>query len=189
MPGQALSYLKNFTKDKYIASMMPTSKFGVQRVCRNINFRHCRLIIEYGPATGVFSRYLLRKMNDRSRLLLIERNPEFVTYLQDHIRDKRVYVAHDSAEEVLSILKNLGLGAADYIISGIPFSFLTPAQREQIIDNSCQALCPRGTFLAYQTFYQKDEHLKTYLQQYFQTVEDQLEIKNIPPLRIYHASK
>jgi hypothetical protein len=44
-----------------------------------------------------------------------------------------------------------------------------------------------GKFLAYQTFYQKNAHLKVYLEKYFSTVDDQYALRNIPPLRIYEA--
>jgi phospholipid N-methyltransferase len=72
-----LSYVKNFISDKYIASITPTSDFGVRKVCSKIDFSRCGLIVEYGPGTGVFTKYLLQKMGPDSLLILIERNANF----------------------------------------------------------------------------------------------------------------
>ncbi len=58
----AFVYLKNVITDKHIASIMPTSASGVQKVCSKIDFSKDNLFVEYGPATGVFTSYILKKI-------------------------------------------------------------------------------------------------------------------------------
>src|SRR3972149_3700301 len=87
-----LSYVKNFLSDKYIASITPTSDFGVKKVCSKIDFSRCGLVVEYGPGTGVFTKYLLQKMGADSLLIMIERNANFVTLLRKKVRDPRAFV-------------------------------------------------------------------------------------------------
>jgi phospholipid N-methyltransferase len=184
-----LSYVKNFISDKYIASITPTSDFGVRKVCSKIDFSRCNLVVEYGPGTGVFTKYLLQKMGPDSLLVMIERNANFAKELRRKFRDPRAVVVNGCASDILDTLAEIGKTAADYVISGIPFSFLTKNQKDRILRNSFDALQRGGKFLAYQTFYQSNNHLKSYLEQIFPFVLVEYEMLNLPPLRIYEARK
>ena len=182
-------YIMNFIRDKNVASITPTSSVGVQKVCSKIDFNRQNLIVEYGPGTGVFTTFLLDKMGDASRLILIERNKNFSSILQNKINDPRVILVNDSAENVLETLRSCKEAEADYIISGIPFSFLTSELKHKILYNTHRALKKGGKFLVYQTCFQTNNHLKVHLQQYFPTVNSKYELLNIPPLRTYEAIK
>lgn len=184
-----LSYVKNFLSDKYIASITPTSDFGVKKVCGKIDFSRCKVVVEYGPGTGVFTKYLLEKMGADSQLIMIERNTNFVSHIRSRFRDPRALVVNGCASNILDILSELGKPFADYVISGIPFSFLTDHMKDRILRNSYAALRPGGEFLAYQTFYQSNNHLKSHLDRIFPFVRVEYEMLNLPPLRIYEARK
>ncbi len=184
-----VSYVKNFISDKYIASITPTSDFGVRKVCGKIDFSRCGLVVEYGPGTGVFTKYLLEKMGPDSLLLLMERNPNFVALLKKKIRDRRVVVVNDCASNILQALGQFGKTPVDYVISGIPFSFLSSAMKDRLLRNTFDALRAGGKFLAYQTFYQANNHLKAHLDRIFPFVRVEYELLNIPPMRIYEARK
>ncbi len=184
-----LSYVKNFLSDKYIASITPTSDFGVKKVCGKIDFSRCRVVVEYGPGTGVFTKYLLGRMGPDAHLIMIERNTNFVKLLKNRFRDPRAVVVDGCASHILDTLSELGKPFADYVISGIPFSFLSDHMKDRILRNSHAALRPGGKFLAYQTFYQSNNHLKMHLDRIFQFVRVEYEMLNLPPLRIYEARK
>lgn len=183
------SYMKHFVKDKYIASITPTSEFGVRKVCGKIDFRHTDILVEYGPGTGVFTKHLLEKMGSDSRLILIERNTDFSRMLAKRFRDRRVAIRNDCASNVLDALANCGAQSADCILSGIPFSFLPYETRVEILRKSHAALREGGKFLAYQTFYQANNHLRGPLETVFRSVRVEYEMLNIPPIRIYEAVK
>jgi phospholipid N-methyltransferase len=180
-----LTYLKNFIRDKNVASITPTSPFGVRKVCEKIDFKKRNVIIEFGPGSGVFSKYILRKMTRDSKLILIELNKNFVTILQHRVKDQRVGIFNDNAENVLDILESAHELGADYIISGIPFSFIPFSTKNSILNNTYLALRNGGKFLVYQ----HSNHLKDYLKRHFDMVRIEHEIRNIPPLCIYEAIK
>lgn len=184
-----LSYVKNFMSDRFIASITPTSDFGVRKVCGKIDFSRCGVVVEFGPGTGVFTKYLLGRMGQDSLLITIERNPNFVSFLQNRLRDRRAVVVNDCASNILKTLAEFGKSSADYVISGIPFSFLSGGMKDRILRGSFEALRPGGKFLAYQTFYQSNNHLKAYLDRIFPWVRIEYEMLNLPPLRIYEARK
>ncbi len=182
-----LAYIRNFITDRYIASVTPTSIYGVRRVCRKIDFAASRVLVEFGPGTGVFTRYLLERIHPEAQLILIERNPNFAEILRRAFGNSRVAVVNDSAANVLTILRERGGFPADYILSGIPFSFFPEELRSQIISRSHSALRPGGKFLAYQTFYQSPAHLRGPLETFFGPIRVEYEMRNIPPLSIYEA--
>ncbi|WP_078553579.1 class I SAM-dependent methyltransferase [Bacillus alkalicellulosilyticus] len=183
-----LIYVKNFIKDKNIASITPTSKTGVRDVCKKMDLSKRVVIVEYGPATGVFTNYLLNQITADSLIITIELNENFANYLKENINDSRVKVHHDSAENVVDIVKQYG-ETADYVISGIPFILMSPEMRNRVVHQTNQVLKTGGKFLPYQTCFQRNRHLKKYLQNHFSKVEDEYKLRNIPPMRVYEAVK
>lgn len=182
-------YLKNMFRDKQVASFTPTSIFGIKKVCDKIDFNKRNVIVEYGPGTGVFTRYLLDHLTSDSKLILIERNDDFINILQKSFKDPRLTIFHESAEDVDQVLLRNQETQADYIISGIPFSFLPHTLRDSIVRKSHKCLKPGGKFLAYQTFFQIDRFLKTYLDVYFRKARTEFCLRNAPPLRVFEAIK
>lgn len=184
-----LEYIKTFFKDRTVASITPTSKSGVRNVCTEIDFSRDLVVVEYGSATGVFTRFLLRHATPGSRVVAIEKNPELHACLGRRLRDPRLSLARDSAENVGAILADLGLGQADYVISGIPFMLFDDALKNVILENTRAVLREGGAFLLYQTFWQGPHVLMQPLRRRFARVESRYELRNIPPLRIYQACK
>lgn len=180
------AYLKSFFKDKDVASVTPTSKACVRHVCRPINFEEDITIVEYGAGSGVFSRYLLQNMSSDSRLYLFETNEILFDKLKQ-ITDPRVSLFNQSVEYVNRLLPSELIGKANYIISGIPFSFLDEDTKNSILEQSYRLLGDRGKFLAYQT----SGHLKETLLGKFGKghVTTEWEWRNIPPMTVYEAEK
>ncbi len=187
--SQTLIYLKTLMADRYVASVTPSSRFAVEKICRKIDFGRHLTLVEYGPGTGVFTRRILAKMSCRSRLIAIERNRNFHRHLKERIDDPRLILLHDSAENVLSLLERYGQGQADYVLSGIPFSFLSGPARRAIVENTHAALRQGGRFLAYQTFFQQKSHLQAHLECFFDVFPLSYVLLCLPPLAIYEATK
>jgi phosphatidylethanolamine/phosphatidyl-N-methylethanolamine N-methyltransferase len=184
-----LIYLKNVIKDKHIASIMPTSASGVKKVCSKIDFTKDNFYVEYGPATGIFTRYILKNMTRGSQIALIERNKNFVSVLENTFTDDRVNIYHDSAEKAADIVLRISEAGADYVLSGIPFSFFDERMRSNIVRQTHRILHKGGKFLPYQTFFQQNQHLFDHMRDVFATVEDEYYLWNVPPMRIYEAVK
>ncbi|MGD8426392.1 MAG: methyltransferase [Balneolaceae bacterium] len=180
-----LAYLKSFFKDKDVASVTPTSQFCVRHVCQPINFNEDIAIVEYGAGAGVFSKYLLKHMTPDSRLYLFETNDLLFRKLKEEIRDSRASFYDQSVEFVNDLLPEHEIGNVNYIISGIPFSFLDDTTKTSILEQSLRLLRKGGKFLAYQT----SGHLKVPLKHTFGNVHTEWEWKNIPPMTVYEAEK
>lgn len=178
------TYLRSFFKDKDVASVTPTSRFCIREVCEPINFSEDIMIVEYGAGSGVFAEYLLPKMTADSKLVLFETNELLYEKLRQ-IDDPRVSFSNESVEYVLAELTNDLIGQADYIISGIPFSFFDDETEIEILEQSHKLLKDGGKFLAYQT----SGHLEDPLYKTFGNIKTEWEWRNIPPMTVYEAVK
>lgn len=181
-----LSYIKNFIRDRDVASITPSSTFLVKRVCRWIDFSASNVIVEYGPGTGVFTEYIVAEMTADSRLILIENNAAFVEKLQERFgADDRIDVYQERAENVEQILNAAGETGADYVISGIPFSFLDDDVKHDLIVRTRRMLTEDGKFLVYQNY----NHMEKPLRRHFGRVHKEYELLNLPPMFAYEAMK
>ncbi len=180
-----IQFIRNFIKDRDVASITPTSARCVKKVCNHIDFSKDLLIVEYGPGDGVFSRYLLKRMTPDSRLIMLESNADFVRHLKDTIDDSRAEVYNVMAGDVMEVLGAEDVGKVDYVISGIPFSFLKPVRKMKLLESTREILRPGGKFLAYQT----SKHLLKPVERVFGNVETEFEFLNIPPYFIYEVVK
>jgi len=181
-----LAYIKNFIRDRDVAAITPSSKFLVKRVCKWINFQEPCRIVEYGPGTGVFSKYLLQNMGADSELVMIEGNASFVRSLREFAGpDERATVVHGRAENVQDILDRQGVREADYVISGIPFSFLDDDVKHELIHRTREVLAADGKSLVYQNY----NHMEQPLRRHFDHVKREYEILNLPPMFAYEAQK
>lgn len=180
-----LTFIKNFIRDRDVASITPTSMRCVRRVCNHIDFSKDNIIVEYGPGDGVFSRYLLERLTPDSRLIMVEGNANFAKLLRETITDPRAQVLNILAGDVLEHLPQEVIGKVDYVLSGIPFSFLKPDRKRRVLQATHTILRTGGKFLAYQT----SNHLKKPVLEVFGNVETEMEMLNIPPYLIYDVTK
>ena len=181
---ERISFLKNFINDVNVASLTPSSQFSVKRLCRKMDWSKPKVVVEYGPGSGVFSRYILQHLHPDSKLILIETNDEFVAELKA-IGDSRVEVHQESAENVVQVLRESGEECADYVISGIPFSYLNKEQKNKILGDTYRILKPGGKFLTYQFLFA----VRKLLRREFDEVNDDFELLNMPPLFMFEAIK
>lgn len=165
--------------------MFPSSRFVVGQVLKQIDWEKTRVIVEYGPGVGTFTRDILRKMHPEARLIALETNQDFCRYLNESVRDPRFTLLHESATEIDSALKRLGLPGADCIISGIPFKTIPEALRGEIVRKTHAALRPEGQFLVYQL----SGAVRPYLETVFGRVRQDFELLSIPPGRLFYCAR
>lgn len=182
---QALLFARNFFKHpKMLGSLIPSSRFLIEHLTRQIRWDRANVIVEYGPGVGTITQHLLRRMRPGTHLVVIEMNEDFVKFLRRQFPDPRLHVIHGSAAEVDQVLNRLGLKKADYVLSGIPFSTMPAEVRASIIDKTRAVLRPKGKFLVYQFSRAVHPHLK----ERFTKIQREWEPLNILPAHLYYCS-
>jgi phospholipid N-methyltransferase len=178
-------FARNFFKyPAMLGSVVPSSPFLVNDVLAQVDWKKARLLVEYGPGVGTITREILKRMHPEAVLVAIELNTEFVSFLQDEVTDPRLRVVHGSASDVRTLLGKLNLGRVDYIVSGIPYSVLSDEQRCEILRESREALNPDGALLVYQF----TGTVLPYLKSNFGSVQQDFQLLNILPARIFYCT-
>jgi phospholipid N-methyltransferase len=183
--SRTLLFARNFFKfPTMLGSLIPSSPFLVNDLLSQVDFDRARVVVEYGPGVGTFTQEILKRMRPDAALVAIELNEEFAGFLKDEIGDRRLHAVHASACDVGKVLASLNLPSADYIISGIPFSTMPKSLRAEIMRNSRDALRPDGALLVYQF----TRAVRPYLESSFGSVQENFQMLNILPARIFYCT-
>lgn len=186
-------YLKYFIKDPQVASIVPTRRGIAKAICRSLEKTHLHYIAEFGPGLGAVTKYLLRVADPQTQIFLFETNQDMCSKLRAKLNDPRLQVFNASAAEILSYLPREAHGSLDAVISGIPFSLMTPAERLEILSRAQLLLKPRGQMIIYQVIPIRNNiighDLRPELSRLFRKVKHQDMPLSLPPLRIYRAYK
>jgi len=178
--------LQYFLKPRTTGAILPSSRFLARKMMANIDFARAECIVEYGPGTGVFTREILRARKSGTKIILIERNENFFTLLQENFSDeKNVFIYCDSAENIGTHLAAQGLAHADYIVSGLPFASLPHEISQNILARTREFLHRDGRFVTFQYTLLKKKIFKDYLD----LVDIRREFRNVPPAYVFTFKK
>ena len=119
------------------------------------------------------------------KIICFEINKKFCAYLRRKIRDERLIIINDSAENIKKYLKKFGIPKIDYIVSSLPFSFIPDEKKYIIIEETKNILNNNGKFVLYQNL----NRLKRHLCNYFPNISIKFVPLNIPPSFIYVCGK
>jgi phospholipid N-methyltransferase len=133
-----------------VGSIIPSSRFTIDKMLGPVKWDECQLFVEYGPGVGTFCRPVLEKLRRDGALIVIDTNPLYIDYLKTTIRDSRFTAVLGSAADVEEIVRAHGHAHADYVLSGLPFSTLPDGVGPAIAAATHRVIRPGGAFLTYQ---------------------------------------
>jgi phospholipid N-methyltransferase len=179
-------FVEGFVKDPVmVGSIIPSSRFTVDRMLERVDWDACRLFVEYGPGVGTFCRPILDRLRRDASLIVIDTNPLFIDYLKRTIPDSRFSAVLGSAADVEDIVRSQGHDHADYVLSGLPFSTLPEGVGPAIAEATHRVLRPGGAFMVYQFA----PRARDYMARHFKHIDEASEARNIPPCRLYWGWK
>lgn len=143
--------IKKMLIDKYEyirmkGTITPSSRHTVNKILNKINFDKDISILQLGFWTGVFTKWILKKLNEKSKLVIFEIDRLCDKYYDD-IKDKRVTYIKDSAENVSNYFPKQKF---DYILSTLPFAIIKQNVKETIFNEIKNHLNQNGKFLQFQ---------------------------------------
>jgi phospholipid N-methyltransferase len=144
----------------------------------------CKIIVEYGPGTGVLTKLLMANREPETWIILIEKNDFFYKCLKEkYINEANFIIHHGSASDILACLDSLNIHEVDYIVSGLPFASIPKDVSHEILEASKNILKAEGKFITFQYSLFK----KKLLSQYFSETSTQLVKRNIPPAFVFEC--
>lgn len=168
-----------------IASLAPSSRWLSRATVAEIDWSRPRVVVELGAGTGPITRVLAERATPGSRVLVVERDPDFAALLRDRFGDApNLEVVEGDARDLAGMLRDRGLDRVDHVVSGLPTPSLPAGVRDEILRVVGGVLTPEGGF------HQITEMPWVYLRFYrrlFDRVRFAFEPRNLPPAGVYHC--
>ncbi|MBU6430965.1 MAG: ribosomal RNA adenine dimethylase [Patescibacteria group bacterium] len=177
-----IKFIKEFLKNwKEVGSVIPSCRFLAGKMLGPIDFKKAGVIVEIGPGLGCFTNKILEMMDEDTKLIIFEINPDFCREL-DKNKDSRLTIFNVSALDMAYHLKEI---KADYVISGIPLSTLANDSRGLLFKAIKNILSEGGVYVQFQ--YSLGAYKK--LKSVFKKVALKFTLFNAPPAFVYQCVK
>lgn len=183
---------KTISDFKERGAITPSSKKLAEKIVKTADVKNRKVIVEFGPGTGVFTKEILRVKSKDAIYFAIELNPEQVVETKKNCPEALVY--KDSATNLSKYLKQHGVEKCDCIISGLPFANFNESLQNEILETVKTNLSEDGIFLTFaysvSLLTKAGKLFKQKLPDFFSVVNRTNTVwANLPPAFIYHATK
>lgn len=144
----SLTFMKEvFLSNRSTGAVTPSSRQLAERITDLAEVPGNKVIVEYGPGTGVFTEVILRKKDPDALFFAMEVNEAFVDATRKRCPGVTVY--HDCAQNTMQHLKDAGHDRCDLIISGLPWTRFSGTLQDEILESTHEVLRPGGKFLTF----------------------------------------
>lgn len=163
-----------------VAYVLPSSKKLVARVLDHLDFGKIQTFVEFGGGEGCYTREIAKRLSSDGRLFVFELDPHLAEHLRKQFRDDaRVIICESDAALFRDELHKHGIAQADCVISGIPFSYIPPRKKKEILHAVHEGLAEDGLFVVYQVTPELKGHARMFV-----ACEVEYCIASIPPMFI-----
>jgi phosphatidylethanolamine/phosphatidyl-N-methylethanolamine N-methyltransferase len=139
-------YLKQWLRNPLgIGSLLPTNPLVGRTAARWLPLDPPGAIVELGGGIGSVTRGLIQAGFPAERLVVIEREPEFVRIMQR--RFPRVRVLAGDAADLKALLARAGIERVAGVLSCLPIKWFPLALQRSIVSQAFELLDPRGCLL------------------------------------------
>ena len=174
------------------ASVLPSSEWLARRMVCAAGIEDARVIVEFGPGTGVITGEIAGRMNPSAKLVAMEANPDFAARIRS--RFPCAHVFNRCASETAGRLREIGVDGCDRIVSGLPWAVFSDELQKKILFAAADALRPGGVFVSFAYtpahMLPSGRNFRRNLETAFGEVrKTPVEWRNVPPAFVYRAVK
>mmetsp|Transcript_11495 Transcript_11495/g.22594 ORF Transcript_11495/g.22594 Transcript_11495/m.22594 type:complete len:852 (-) Transcript_11495:317-2872(-) len=195
--SEAALFLANWVKHPVeTGALAPSSEQLAEAMCDTMYLGDNAVVVELGPGTGPFSAAIIKHLgkSENTTYLAFELSKEFVDRLKDRFPENQESFLLESAERIVSVLKERGIDHADTVISGLPWAIFPRSLQQKILSQVYAALRPGGRFCTF-AYLQglvlpAGQNFKALLDETFEKVErSNIVWANLPPAFVYRCEK
>lgn len=167
---------------RYVASFFPSSHALAQKIAAQVIPSTDGTVLELGPRTGAVTAALLERGVQPERLILVERDSDFVRLLRKRFPGVRVRLGNalDVAHHLSDLSEQLCA-----IVSGLPLRNLRAPVRERLVED-CLAKLPPGAPLVQVSF---GWHPPVSAGKSWRVRSAGVAIRNLPPATVWVYSR
>ncbi len=187
-------FVKQFCfEPRTIGAIAPSSKKLARRIIEQINFDRVRVIVEYGPGTGAFTRQILERIHSNRTIFFgLELNEQMNRIACAQVPEVPIF--QDSAAEIRKYLRQFGVKHADAVISGLPWASFPESLQDDILYETQAGLRKGGTFSTFAYLHglvlPSGIRFRNKLKQHFSKVRVSPVVwGNVPPAIVYWCQK
>lgn len=176
-------FLKKFLKEKKsVGAMTPSSIFLATKMLQRINFSEVEYIVELGPGTGIITEKIVSKMQNNTKLIVVELDEYFYSLLIKKIQHPNVEIVLGSATDLPEYLNERNISSVDVIISSLPLANFSSPLKSRILSICRTCLTNKsGRFIQFQYTLRSHRLLK----RVFSNVQVDFTLLNLPPAFVY----
>ena len=181
------------------ASLTPSSRYLARAMVKALDLAKAKVVVEFGPGTGVMTRELLAAAPEDAQILAFEINTRFVDYLRTEINDPRLVVIAAGAETTAAELQRRGYARVDAVLSSLGFGLMPESLSQEILRDLMPFLDKHCAFTQFQylqglRWRQNNGNgrgkveffdLRAFLGEYFPTVRTSIVWRNLPPAKVF----
>jgi len=181
------------------ASLTPSSRYLARAMVKALDLAKAKVVVEFGPGTGVMTRELLAAAPEDAQILAFEINTRFVDYLRTEINDPRLVVIAAGAETAAAELQRRGYARVDAVLSSLGFGLMPESLSQEILRDLMPFLDKHCAFTQFQylqglRWRQNNGNgrgkveffdLRAFLGEYFPTVRTSIVWRNLPPAKVF----
>ena len=181
------AYLRNPVS---VGAILPSSPALALEMIRGIDLSEASTVVELGPGTGAFTRFILDQLGPRTDFFALELDRKSVMGLMRRFPGLDVY--HDSAERVGYYLAARGRKQVDCVISGLPWASFKPDLQDRIMEAVLGSLAPGGVFTTFGYVHSRivpnAQRYTRYIRERFARVQASAVVwRNLPPAIVYRC--
>lgn len=187
-------FVKQFCREpRTIGAIAPSSRTLAKRMIQPINFAKAKVIVEYGPGSGAFTRQVLSHIDLKKTIFFgLELNEQMNRLASAQVPEINIY--QDSASEVRKYLKKHGVKHADAIISGLPWASFPEKLQDEILRETLAGLPKGGIFTTFAYLHglvlPSGMRFRRKLNEHFSEVTTSPVVwGNVPPALVYWCRK
>jgi phospholipid N-methyltransferase len=167
---------------RQVGSVMPSSPYLTRAIMGKIDWSEARYIAELGAGTGVFTRSIVRRLQEGGKALVFEIDPALKTLIET---ENPGFAVYGDARDLPEVMKERDVPFLDCVVSSLPFAVLPPRMTASILNAVDRSLKPGGKMIAYQY----SRHMKPYFEKQFESVRISFVLRNVPPAFVYECRK
>lgn len=146
--SDALKFLAQFrSAPRSVGAILPSSRQLAESMIAPIDFAKAKVIVEFGPGTGVVTAAIVKKLGPDTRYVGVEINEAFCQTLT--LRFPHLHFFNRGAQDIKEILDGLGVESVDAIVCGLPWASLPIELQGRIMNAIAEVLRPGGIFVTF----------------------------------------